>query len=66
MSPTHRPHRARSISAAAVPGATAWQGGRFVVDIRNLVRRSDIVLGKPNRTAIGPWEEFDDREGAFP
>ena len=65
MSPTHRPHRALSLSAAlllaggsvlvlsappavAAPGTTAWQSGRFVVDTPNLVRRSDIVLGRPN------------------
>ena len=65
MSPTHRPHRALTMSAvlllaagtasvltaspaAAAPGSTAWQSGRFVVDTPNLVRRSDIVLGRPN------------------
>ena len=34
--------------AAAAPGTTAWQSGRFVVDTTNLVRRSDIVLGRSN------------------
>jgi len=35
-------------SAAAATGTTAWQNGTFVVDTPNLVRRSDIVLGRPN------------------
>ena len=34
--------------AVAAPGTTAWQSGRFVVDTPNLVRRSDLVLGKAN------------------
>jgi len=32
--------------------------GIFVVDTPDLVRRSDIVLGRAN-TAIGTWERFD-------
>ncbi|MEN3306229.1 MAG: alpha-L-fucosidase 2 [Micromonosporaceae bacterium] len=39
---------AASPHALAATGTTAWQGGRFVVDTPNLVRRSDIVLGRPN------------------
>lgn len=35
-------------AAAAAPGTTAWQNGSFVVDTPNLVRRSDVVLGRPN------------------
>ncbi|WP_344216424.1 glycosyl hydrolase family 95 catalytic domain-containing protein, partial [Kribbella sancticallisti] len=35
--------------AVAAPGTTAWQNGSFVVDTPNLVRRSDIVLGRPNQ-----------------
>jgi hypothetical protein len=34
--------------ARAATGTTAWQSGRFVVDTPNVVRRSDIVLGRPN------------------
>ena len=34
--------------AAAAPGTTAWQNGTFVVDTPNLVRRSDVVLGRAN------------------
>ncbi|MGC4942007.1 fascin domain-containing protein [Kribbella sp. DT2] len=34
--------------AIAAPGTTAWQNGSFVVDTPNLVRRSDIVLGRAN------------------
>src|SRR5882757_7100585 len=34
--------------AVAAPGTTAWQNGTFVVDTPNLVRRSDIVLQRPN------------------
>jgi hypothetical protein len=34
--------------AVAAIGTTAWQNGTFVVDIPNLVRRSDLVLGRPN------------------
>ncbi|HET6296545.1 MAG TPA: DUF5703 domain-containing protein [Kribbella sp.] len=34
--------------AAAAPGTTAWQNGSFVVDTPNLVRRSDVVLGRAN------------------
>ena len=40
-------------TAAAAPVAaalttTAWQNGSFVVDVPNLVRRSNIVLARPN------------------
>jgi hypothetical protein len=37
-------------SAAAAPAltTTAWQNGSFVVDVPNLVRRSNIVLARPN------------------
>ncbi|GAA0959493.1 glycoside hydrolase N-terminal domain-containing protein [Kribbella koreensis] len=36
--------------ATALPaaGMTAWQNGSFVVDRPNLVRRSDIILGRAN------------------
>ena len=34
--------------AVAAITTTAWQTGRFVVDIPDLVRRSDLVLGRPN------------------
>ena len=34
--------------ALAAPGTTAWQNGTFAVDTPNLVRRSDIVLGRAN------------------
>jgi hypothetical protein len=34
--------------ALAAPGSTAWQNGTFVVDTPNLVRRSNIVLGRSN------------------
>ena len=34
--------------ATAAVGTTAWQNGRFRVDTANVVRRSDIVLGRPN------------------
>lgn len=37
--------------ADAAPGTTAWQNGAFVVDTPNLVRRSDIVLGRANAAA---------------
>ncbi|MFE9451918.1 RICIN domain-containing protein [Streptomyces sp. NPDC006739] len=35
-------------TAAAATTTTAWQSGRFDVDTPNLVRRSDVVLGRPN------------------
>ncbi|QNE21877.1 RICIN domain-containing protein [Kribbella qitaiheensis] len=34
--------------AVAAPGTTAWQSGTFVVDTPNLIRRSDVVLQRPN------------------
>jgi hypothetical protein len=34
--------------SAAQQSATAWQNGRFQVDLPGVVGRSDIVLGKPN------------------
>src|SRR2546421_12326849 len=34
--------------AMAAPGSTAWQNATFVVDTPNLVRRSNIVLGRAN------------------
>ncbi|MFC4036635.1 hypothetical protein ACFO3J_35135 [Streptomyces polygonati] len=37
--------------AAAATTTTAWQGGGFHVDTPNVVRRSDIVLGRPNTAA---------------
>ena len=37
--------------AQAAPASTAWQSGRFVVDTPNVVRRSDIVLGRANTAA---------------
>jgi hypothetical protein len=37
--------------AAAASATTAWQHGSFHVDTPNVVRRSDIVLGKPNTAA---------------
>jgi hypothetical protein len=37
--------------AAAAAGTTAWRDGTFVVDTPNLVRRSDIVLGRANSAA---------------
>ncbi|WP_405827803.1 fascin domain-containing protein [Streptomyces sp. NBC_01176] len=42
------PAAARPASAAAATATTAWQNGSFHVDTPNVVRRSDIVLGKPN------------------
>lgn len=39
---------ATSRTAAAETRTTAWRGGTFVVDTPNLVRRSDVVLGRPN------------------
>lgn len=42
---------AGGVNANAAPGTTAWQNGTFVVDAPNLVRRSDIVLGRPNTAA---------------
>jgi hypothetical protein len=38
-------------SATAAPGTTAWQNGSFVVDTPNLVRRSNVVLGRANPAA---------------
>lgn len=35
-------------AAHAATATTAWQSGRFDVDTPNLVRRSDVVLGRPN------------------
>jgi hypothetical protein len=32
----------------AAPGTTAWQNGHFVSDAPSLVRRSNVVLGRPN------------------
>ncbi|MGW6277719.1 fascin domain-containing protein [Kribbella sp. NPDC055071] len=37
--------------AGAAAGTTAWQNGSFVVDTPNLVRRSDVVLQRPNTAA---------------
>ncbi|MYS24455.1 MULTISPECIES: glycosyl hydrolase family 95 catalytic domain-containing protein, partial [unclassified Streptomyces] len=37
--------------AAAATATTAWQSGGFHVDTPNVVRRSDIVLGRPNTAA---------------
>jgi hypothetical protein len=34
--------------AVAAPDTTAWQNGHFVVDTPNVVRRANVVLGKPN------------------
>jgi glycosyl hydrolase family 95 len=34
--------------ASAAAGTTAWRDGSFVVDTPNLVRRSDVVLGRAN------------------
>jgi hypothetical protein len=34
--------------ASAANGTTAWQNGNFVVDTLNLVRRSNIMLGRAN------------------
>jgi len=34
--------------ASAASGTTAWQNGAFMVDTPNLVRRSNIVLGRAN------------------
>ena len=39
---------AASHPAAAATATTAWQNGAFHVDTPNVVRRSDIVLGRPN------------------
>jgi hypothetical protein len=41
---------AGTTTAAAAPAltTTAWQNGSFVVDVPNLVRRSNIVLARPN------------------
>jgi hypothetical protein len=39
-------------AAMAAPGFTAWQNGSFVVDTPNLVRRSNIVLGRSNPTPV--------------
>jgi len=36
-----------SAQASDVP-STAWKDGRFHVDVAGVVRRSDIVLAKPN------------------
>lgn len=35
-------------TARAATGTTAWRAGTFSVNVPNLVRRSDIVLGSPN------------------
>src|SRR5882672_2048012 len=35
-------------AAVAATVTTAWQNGSFAVDTPNLVRRSDIVLGRAN------------------
>ncbi|MFF2149372.1 RICIN domain-containing protein [Kitasatospora sp. NPDC058190] len=34
--------------AHAATATTAWQSGQFTVDTPNLVRRSDVVLGRPD------------------
>ena len=39
---------AASHPAVAATATTAWQNGAFHVDTPNVVRRSDIVLGRPN------------------
>ena len=38
-------------AALAAANTTAWQNGRFVVDTPNVVRRSNIVLGRANTAA---------------
>ncbi|GAB2581816.1 fascin domain-containing protein [Kribbella endophytica] len=48
--------------AVAAPGTTAWQNGSFVVDTPNLVRRSDIVLGRAN---AAPTESLPLGNGAL-
>jgi hypothetical protein len=35
-------------TARAATDSTAWRAGRFSVNVANLVRRSDVVLGAPN------------------
>src|SRR5690348_14582767 len=35
-------------TARAATGTTAWRAGAFSVNVPNLVRRSDVVLGSPN------------------
>ena len=42
---------AGEVNANAAPGTTAWHDGTFVVDTSNVVRRSDIVLGRANTGA---------------
>ena len=37
-------------TARAATGTTAWRSGSFSVNVPNLVRRSDVVLGAPNAT----------------
>jgi hypothetical protein len=39
---------ANGAPAEAAPGTTAWQNGSFMLDTPNLVRRSDVVLGRAN------------------
>jgi hypothetical protein len=39
---------ANGAPAEAAAGTTAWQNGSFVLDTPNLVRRSDVVLGRAN------------------
>ncbi|WP_328461834.1 RICIN domain-containing protein [Streptomyces sp. NBC_00448] len=41
---------AHAASGSAASGTTAWQAGRFTVDTPDVVRRSDVVLGRPNTT----------------
>ncbi|MHA6763862.1 fascin domain-containing protein [Streptacidiphilus sp. PAMC 29251] len=41
-------------AAAAATTTTAWQNGGFSLDTANVVRRADMVLGKPN-TAPGQF-----------
>jgi glycosyl hydrolase family 95 len=36
------------LGAQAATGTTAWRAGVFSVNVPNLVRRSDVVLGAPN------------------
>ncbi len=41
-------------SSQAATVTTAWHGGAFGVDVANVVRQSDIVLGRANtRTSTG-------------
>ncbi len=51
VSPSASPSASPSPSVSPSGNSTAWQNGKFVVDVPNVVRRSNIVLSKANTSS---------------